>query len=434
MPYPYVLNMHLRREIGLLGATFYGVGLILGAGVYALIGEAAGLAGNALWLSFLLGAFISSFTGLSYIELSSMFPMEAAEYVYFKKATGRESLAFLIGWVEIFAEIVAAATVALGFAGYFRSIFDLPTPFIAILLILFLSVLNFCGIEESSRFNILFTLVEVSGLILIVALGVFFGDILTTNYLETPSIAGVFGCAALTLFAYLGFEDVVHISEEIKHPIRNVPRALILSLIISTIIYALVSVSVVGLVNWRELGASEAPLAFATSKVLGKDASTVLTFIALFATANTVLILLLVSSKIMYGMAVDGSLPKVLAKINKKTGTPSFSIIAVMVLSVLFAFLGDIKVVANVTNFVTFIVFSSVNISCILLRHAKPELERPLRTPLNIGKYSLIPFIGLFSCGFLITQLDQPSILLGILILITGGVAYRFLKRKNRLP
>jgi len=359
--------------------------------------------------------------------------MEAAEYVYFKRATGRESLAFLIGWVEIFAEIAASATVALGFAGYFRSFFDLPTPFIAIFLILFLSVLNFCGIEESSRFNILFTLVEVSGLVLIVVLGVF-SVILTTNYLETPSLAGVFSCAALSLFAYLGFEDVVHISEEVKHPIRNVPRALFLSLMVSTILYALVSVSVVSLVNWRELGVSEAPLAFAASKVLGDDASIVLTFIALFATANTVLILLLVSSRIMYGMAVDGSLPKALAKIHEKTGTPSFSIVAVMISSVLFAFLGDIKVVANVTNFVTFVVFSSVNISCILLRRAKPELERPFKTPLNIGKYSLTPFIGLFSCGFLITQLDPASILLGIIILIAGGVAYRFLKWKNHLP
>jgi len=411
-----------------LEATFYGVGLILGAGVYALIGEASGLAGNALWLSFLLGAFISCFTGLSYVELSAMFPKEAAEYIYFKKATGRESLAFLIGWVEIFSEIVAAATVALGFAGYFKSFFDLPTLLIAVLLILFLSILNFCGIEESSRFNILFTLVEVSGLFLIVVLGVFFGNITTTNYLETPSTTGVFSCAALTLFAYLGFEDVVHISEEIENPTKNVPKALFLSLMVSTVLYALVSVSVVSLVNWRDLGASEAPLTLVISKVLGKEASTALTLIALFATANTVLILLLVSSRIMYGMADDKSLPKALTKIHSKTGTPVLTIIAVMILSILFTFLGDIKIVANVTNFVTFVVFSSVNISCIMLRHIEPELERPFKTPLSIGKYSLIPFIGLLSCGFLITQLDPLSILLGILILITGGVAYRFIK------
>jgi APA family basic amino acid/polyamine antiporter len=190
----------------------------------------------------------------------------------------------------------------------------------------------------------------------------------------------------------------------------------------------------VALVNWRELGASEAPLALAASKVLGEGASTVLAFIALFATANTVLILLLVSSRIMYGMAVDRSLPEALGKIHGKTGTPSFSIIAVMVLSILFAFLGDMKVVANVTNFVTFIVFSSVNLSCILLRHAKPDLERPFKVPLNIGKHSLIPFLGLFTGGLLMIQLDLLSILLGILILITGGVAYRFLKeRKDRV-
>lgn len=304
---------------------------------------------------------------------------------------------------------------------------------IAILLLIFLSVLNFCGIEESSRFNILFTLVEVSGLILIVVLGFFFGSIGTTNYLEAPSVAGVFSCAALTLFAYLGFEDVVHISEEIENPIKNVPRALFLSLLISTIVYALVSVSAVSLVSWKELGASEAPLALAVYKVLGKEASFVLTFIALFATANTVLILLLVSSRIMYGMAADESLPKALAKIHSRTGTPFLTVIAVMILSILFTFIGDIKIVANVTNFATFVVFSSVNISCILLRHGKPELERPFRTPISIGKHSLIPFIGLLSCGFLITQLDPASILLGILILITGGAAYRLLKPPEKV-
>jgi APA family basic amino acid/polyamine antiporter len=298
----------------------------------------------------------------------------------------------------------------------------------AILLLVFLSVLNFSGIKESLRFNILFTLVEVSGLVLIIILGVFFGNIGTTNYLETPSITGVFSCAALTLFAYLGFEDVVHISEEVKNPIKTLPRALMLSLIISTILYALVSISVVGLVNWRALSASEAPLAFAVSQVLGQNASTVLTCIALFATANTVLLLLLIASRIMYGMADDRSLPRVLAKIHSKTGTPVYSIIVVMTLSALFTFLGNIRVVANVTNFITFVVFSSVNLSCILLRRRNPKLERPFRTPLNIGHYSLIPFIGLVSCGFLITQLDSPSIVFGILILIAGLVVYKLLK------
>ena len=274
--------MRLKKEIGLFGATAYGVGLILGAGIYALIGEAAGLAGNALWISFLLGAFISSFTGLSYAELSAMFPRAAAEYVYSKKATEQEFPAFLIGWIEMFAEIVAVAAVALGFAGYFRSFLDLPTVLIAIPLILLLSLLNFCGIKESSRFNILFTLVEALGLILVVALAVFFGDIPKTNYLEISTVGGIFSATALIFFAYLGFEDVVNMAEETKNPTKNVPRALILSILISTILYALVSVSVVSLVSWKALGASEAPLAFAASKALGKGAFTVLSFIALF--------------------------------------------------------------------------------------------------------------------------------------------------------
>jgi len=420
----------LKRGIGLLGATSYGVGLILGAGIYALIGEAAGLAGNALWVSFLLGAFISSFTGLSYAELSAMFPRAAAEYVYSKKATGRESVAFLIGWIEMFAEVVAAAAVSLGFAGYLRSFLDLPAILIAVPLILLLGLLNFCGIKESSRFNVLFTVVEVFGLILVVALAIFFGDIPKTNYLEITTVSGVFSATALIFFAYIGFEDIVNVAEETKNPTKNVPRALIFSMLISTLLYALVSVSVVSLVSWKELGASEAPLALAASQALGNSAFTVLSIIALFATANTVLILMIVCSRVMYGMAVDGSLPRALAKIGKR-GTPYFSVIIVTALSVMFVLLGDIKMVAGVTNFATFMVFLSVNVSLILLRHVEPDLERPFRAPLNIGKHSLIPFLGLFSCGFLIFQLDPLSILLGILILITGGIVHKVLKRKK---
>ena len=189
--------------------------------------------------------------------------------------------------------------------------------------------------------------------------------------------------------------------------------------------------SVVNLVSWKELGASEAPLALAASQALGNSAFTVLSIIALFATANTVLILMIVCSRVMYGMAVNGALPRALAKIHGKRGTPHFSVITVTTLSMLFVLLGDIKIVAGVTNFATFMVFSSVNLSLILLRHAEPDLERPFRVPLNMGKHSLIPFLGLFSCVFLIFQLDPLSILLAILILITGGIVHKVLKRRK---
>ena len=176
----------LRRDIGIFEATTFGVGIILGAGIYALIGPASGLAGNSLWISFIIGAIVSSFTGLSYIELSTMFPKAAAEYVYAKKAFGRELWAFILGWLIIFAGAVAASAVAIGFAGYLRSFIAAPIIVIALLLIFGLSLTNFLGIEESSKMNIAFTAIEISGLILIIMLGISQFENTTINYFEAP--------------------------------------------------------------------------------------------------------------------------------------------------------------------------------------------------------------------------------------------------------
>ena len=221
----------LSRNVGLFGAVTYGIGIILGAGIYVLIGPAAGLAGNSVWLSFIIGAIISSFTGLSYAELSTMFPKAAAEYIYVKRAFKNELLAFLTGWLIVFSGIVSMSAVALGFASYFKAISALPIVLIAMILVGLLSLLNFIGIEESSTVNIIFTAIEVGGLLLVIVLGL--GKIGTVNYFEAPNISGIFAAAALMFFAYLGFEDIVNISEETTKPKKNLPRALILSIILT---------------------------------------------------------------------------------------------------------------------------------------------------------------------------------------------------------
>jgi APA family basic amino acid/polyamine antiporter len=402
------------------------VGIILGAGIYALIGPASGLAGNSLWISFIIGAIVSSFTGLSYIELSTMFPKAAAEYVYAKKAFGRELWAFLLGWLIIFAGAVAASAVAIGFAGYLRSFIAAPIIVIALLLILGLSLTNFLGIQESSRMNIAFTAVEISGIVLIIVLGL--GQIENTsiNYFEAPlGIQGILAASALVFFAYLGFEDIVNIAEEMKEPRKNIPKALILSILITTIFYVLLAVSVVNLADWNMLAASEAPLAYAASQVLGSNAFVGLSIIALFATANTVLILLIVGSRMIFGMSRGGALPKFLSKVHGGRGTPWMAIIVVMMASIFFIFLRDLELVAGITNFATFTIFSSVNIALIWLRYRQPELERPFKVPLNIGKFPVIPFLGLISSIFLAYHLEPISVFVSILVLLIGGIIFK---------
>jgi APA family basic amino acid/polyamine antiporter len=194
----------LKRVLGLLTLTFYGIGVILGAGIYVLIGEAAAEAGNSVWISFLLAAMIASFTGLSYCELSSMYPKAAPEYTYAKKAFRNPLLSFLVGWLVLFMAIIGASTVALGFGNYIHALAGAPVLLSAMLLIIALSSLNFYGIEESTRLNVIFTLIEISGLIIIILVGAsYFGKV---NYLDAPlGINGIFSATTYRIFCFPGF-------------------------------------------------------------------------------------------------------------------------------------------------------------------------------------------------------------------------------------
>lgn len=425
------MKIRLKRDISLSVAILYGVGIILGAGVYALIGEASGLAGNSVWLSFVLAAAVSAFTGLSYMELISMFPRSAAEYIYVKNAFGNKLLAFNVGWVEIFADIIATSAVSLGFAGYFHALFGTPIVLTALGLILALSAINFWGIKESARVNIVFSMVEIAGLIFVILLALFYGHYGNVNYLEMPfGIGGTLSAAALIFFAYIGFEDLANISEEVKDARKNVPKALLISVVVTTVIYVLVGMAVVSLVGWQELAESKAPLAFAVSSVLGGQAFWLMSIIALFATANTVLVGLIVGSREMYGMSVDGSLPSALSRIHYKRRTPWIAVIVTMFFAMSFVLLGHIKIVASITDLGTFYIFIFVNAAAIALRYKMPEAERMFRTPLNIGKFPLIPLFGLLSSLVLVSHLSMDAILIGLGVALVGVVVYLIYKRK----
>lgn len=430
----------LKRELNMLEVTFYGIGIIIGAGIYVLIGQAAGIAGNAVWLSFVIGALIASFTALSYAELSTMFPKAAAEYVFVRRATGSRFIAFLIGWLLVFTGAVSAATVALGFSGYFQGMFGnffagffSDRVFIAIVsitLIAVVSYVNFLGIKESSKFNIIFTAIEIFGLILVIVLA--FNSYGKVNYLYSPQgFKGVFSAAALIFFAYIGFEDIANIVEETKNPKKTIPRAFILAVSVVTILYVLTSIAAVSLANWKEMSLSNDPLAFAASKsFLGANARLIISSIALFATMSTVLIIVIVTSRMMYGMAKEKSLPEELTLIHKITKTPWIAVIATMLLSMVFVFFGNIEMVANITSLGAFIAFTAVNLSLIWLRYTMPRMKRAFRVPGNIGRYPVVAFLGVFFCMFMIFQFEMNLIIFGIGVIIAGAVIYEIFIKK----
>lgn len=417
----------LRRVLGLFEITLSGIGIILGAGIYALIGEAAGLAGNAVWLSFAISSLVALLTGLAYAELSSMFPRASAEYEYTAQAFSRFP-AFVIGWLIIFSGVIGAATVSLGFAGYFRALTGAPILPAALALAALLAVLIFTGIKQSARVAIAFTLIEAAGLFFVIIVGIpYLGSV---NYLEMPfGLSGVFQASALIFFAFIGFEDMVKLSEEAEDPEKNIPRALILAISASIILYILVALCATSVLGWRELSTSSAPFSDIAHAALGRNASLTISVMALFATTNTVLLMLLAASRIVFGMAESSSLPPILASVHPRTKTPWAAIVLVTAMCMAFIFLQDISFVANVNNFTVFLTFMVINAALIRLRYRRPELARPFRVPYSWGKLPVLPVLGIAVNLFLMLQLSWAAIALGAGLTILGAVAAKFLDR-----
>ncbi len=414
------LNPSLKRELGLLEVTLSGVGIILGAGIYVLIGQAAGLAGNAIWLAFGLSAIMALLTGLSYAELSSMFPKAGAEYDYVTNAFNAR-LAFVIGWLVFLSGVLAAATVALGFAGYFSALTSIPVLISAIILLIVLTALLAFGIKETARVAVIATLIEVLGLVIIIAIGL--PHLGSVNYWEMPlGYSGLFAASALIFFAYQGFESMVKFSEETIKPETTVPKALILALAISVILYVLVALSVVSVLGWQQLAVSNAPFADVVSGTLGPDAAIIIAVIALFATANTALMSMYASSRILYGMAGSSFLTARLAWVHPVRRTPWIAISICGVLSGMLIFAGDIAFIANVTNFTLFVTFMVINAAVIVLRYHSPHTPRPFRIPYSLGRLPLVPVAGIIFCIFLLAVQDLAVLTLGVVLTGVGVV------------
>ncbi|MFX1409071.1 MAG: APC family permease [Promethearchaeota archaeon] len=425
----------LKRRVSLFALTVYGVGNVLGAGIYALIGEVLGKTGNISWLAFILASITGALTGLSYAELSAMYPKSAAEFVYTEEAFKKRVLSFILGWIIIFSGILSAATVALAFGAYLADLINVPSIFVmisySILLVIALSIINSLGIKTSTRTNIIFTLIEASGLIIIIFLGLFGKR--EPNYFLLPSgasFAVIFSSVALIFFAYIGFEDIANIAEEVKEPQKNIPKAIIYSIIITTILYCLTAISVVKILPHGDIADSDAPLNEVAAKILGPGGGIIMSFIALFATANTVLIMLIVTSRMMYGMARDKALPEKLCEISPKFRTPTTSVLLTMCFTLIPILFGDISVVAHATVFGVLINFILVNISLIALRKTKPDIERPFELKPSYKGIPILALLGSIICIALLFTFDFLVVIIQLIIILCGIVVFYAMKSK----
>jgi APA family basic amino acid/polyamine antiporter len=415
----------LRRELGPAEVTASGVGIIIGAGIYVLLGAATEEAGPSVWLSFAVAGGLSALTALSYAELAAMFPAAGAEYDYTRRVAPAW-VAFLVGWVMITGLIVAAAAVALGFARYLRYFTDVPLRLGALGLVLAVSAVALRGIRQSARLTFAFALVQVGGLVVVAVIGIpHLGD---ESLIGGVSVAGVVSGAALVFFAFIGFDEVITLSEETRDPVRTVPRGLLLALGISTVLYMAVAVAGVSVLGADALAAAEQPLAAVMGTAVGGASADLVALIALVATTNTTLLLITASSRLGYGMAERGALPPVFGRVSRR-GVPWVAVLVVAGGALVGVAIGDLTLVASVTDFAVYLVFIAVNVVVIVLRHRQPHRWRPFRVPLAVGPVPLPTAAALVVVLVMIPGLDPAALGLGAALVFVGLVVHLALIR-----
>lgn len=407
----------LERSLTLWQITLMSIGIILGAGIYVVIGEAAGLTGNSVWISFIIGALVAAFSGLSYAELASRFPKAGAEYVYIENSFGNRA-AWMAGWLVLSGSVIGGATVTLGFSRYFSALFNTPLIIIAIFVLIIIGIILIIGVQETASLTILFTLIESIGLIIIILIGIpYLGKV---DLLEmTNGFKGLIEGGILIFFSYIGFQGIARLAEETKDPEKNIPKAIIISLSITTIIYILVAISAVSIVPWQELAQSKGPLALVAKYVLGENSIIILSVIALFSTFNTALVMLLSGSRLLFGIGERKAIPQIFTSILKRFKTPWIAIITVIFASSIILFLEDLKTIANLTNFTIFMVFILINSAVIYYRYKKP-INVGFKVPFSIGKLPIIPLMGIITSAFMILNIAYTVLILGLILLIIG--------------
>jgi basic amino acid/polyamine antiporter, APA family len=415
----------LERRLGLLAVVASGLGVTIGAGIYVLIGAAAGRAGNAIWVSFVLAAVIASFTALSYAKLIRLRPKNAPEFQFVTMAFNRRT-GFLAGWLTLWSMIISAAVVSLGFAGYLSNLFDVPVVFGALGLLVVATAITLSGMKQSVALLIALTIPTVFGLIAVIIVGMpHVGDF---NLFEVPSgFSGVANAAALVFFAYLGFETMANLAEEMKHPEKDLSRAMLFVLAIGALLYVLVSVAVISVLGWLDLSQSAAPMADVASRTIGSNASGAISLISLAATGSTGLFLIMASSRAVWAMSCAGVLPLPFCSISRSK-TPWIAILGVGILAGLFVFIKNVETVAQVTNIAVLLAFAGVNAAAIkLIDKIEPNKKHTLPS-------RLLPILGLLSSIWLALNTGMTAIVFGFVLIISGLVYYRIVLSKSDGP
>ncbi len=388
-----VLVVGLKRSVTLSWLTFYGLGNILGAGIYVLVGKIAGVAGMHAPLAFLLSTGLVVFSAMSYAELSARYPLSAGEAVYVQQGFGWAPLSAFVGLLIVLMGIVSCAAITRGAVGYLAELVVLPEPLVIILILCLLGGLAIWGIGVSVKVASLITLVEILGLLIVLWVG---RDALLELPVRWPELlpaadqgvwAGILLGALLAFYAFIGFEDMVNIAEEVVEPQVNLPRAILLALLITVLLYSAVTLVAVLNVAPQRLAVSDAPLALIYRETTGSE-PLFIAGISLFAVLNGVLIQIIMASRVLYGMAGQGWAPGLLARVSGRTQTPVASTLLVSSMVMLFAFWLPLVMLAKITSFIVLVIFCLINLALWSIKRRDPA-------PTGIRVFpAYIPVIG----------------------------------------
>lgn len=412
----------LKRAVTTPTLFMFILGDVLGAGVYVLVGTIAAAAGGAVWVPLLVALIMALLTAGSYAELATKYPRAGGSSHYATRAFGPFA-GFLVGFCMLAAGIVSVGALALGFAGdYLGEFLTAPVPLTVLIFLGLLAALNAYGIKESMWANVVATVIEVGGLLLVIALGfwvILRGDgelaqLVELGTADAGPVAAVLAGTVLAYYSYVGFETSVNVAEETKDPARSYPRALFGALIVAGLVYVGVGVAASAVIPTDQLAASTGPL-LEVVRAAGGVPPVVFSVIALVAVANGALLTGIMSSRLAYGMSRDGLLPGFLSRLLPGRRTPLLAILATTGLSVVLALLGSIEVLASTLVLLLLVVFIAVNTAVLVLRKDRTEHR-------HFTVASILPVLGVISCLLLATQIEADVWLFGLPLLAVGAV------------
>ncbi len=404
---------------------FFIIGDVIGAGIFALVGEVGAEVGGAIWSAFALALVLAIFTATAYAELVTKYPRAGGAATYVNRAYRKPFLTFMVAFAVMASGITSAATLSRAFAGdYLGELVDLPLLPVALGFLVLVALINFRGISESVKLNLVLTIGSLIGLGLIVAIGVaalIDGSAQPSRNLEFSSDASVplaiLGGAALSFYALIGFEDSVNVAEETKHPSRTFPRALFGGLLIAGIIYMLVCLTASAVVPTAQLSGSDGPLLEVVRQGPIAFPLWIFSVVALMAVANGALLNMVMASRLVFAMARQNIVPKGLARVHAGRKTPWAAIIFTTALGLVLIATGDLSTLAAVTVTLLLFVFVLVNITVLVLRREKVN-HAHFRAP------TALPVLGVIVCLGLLTQRESEVWLRVGLLMLLGVALY----------